>query len=170
MDLSFLLSGPGPLRILIAAVAILLPGALDAQQPDTDTAVIATGDRVRFVAPPRFPDRTIGTVLDVDSDRLHIDRKRSRGGPAEVRIDEIQSLEVSVAQSRQTALGLAIGTGVGLSIGGLLAWAYCDGPDNLCDFGDVALITAVVAAPFAAAGGLLGAFSFEHDWQEVSLN
>ncbi len=130
---------------------------------------VESGDRVRFVAPPEFPDRVTGEVTALEQGLLLIDRRSSQGAPVEVRVSELSSLEVSVDRKRQTVLGLGIGAGVGLTLGGLLAWAYCDGPDNLCEFEDVVLLTAVVAVPFSALGALLGHFTYKDVWQEVRV-
>jgi hypothetical protein len=130
---------------------------------------VESGDRVRFVAPPKFPDRVTGEVMALEQGLLQVDRKSSQGGPVVVPIANVSSLEISVDRNRQTVLGLGIGAGAGLALGGLLAWAYCDGPDNLCDFQDVALLTATVAVPFSAIGALLGHFTYKDVWQEARV-
>ncbi len=130
---------------------------------------ITEGDRIRFVAPPEFPDLVSGRVTSFEDGVLVVYRRRDRGGPAEVRLADLSQLEVSVDQKPQTLPGLAIGSGVGLVIGGLMAWAYCDGPDNACSVDDAATITAVVAAPFAALGALFGSLSRKDVWEELPL-
>ena len=155
------------LASVLVAVSAWRPAVLGAQEV-LETQV-EPGDRVRFVAPPQFPDRVTGRVTAIEPGVLQVDRKSSQGGPVEVRVIELSSLEVSVDRKRQTVLGLGIGAGVGLALGGLLAWAYCDGPDNLCKFEDVALLTAAVAVPFSALGALLGNFTYKDVWQEVQV-
>lgn len=157
----------GRARFLLVVLSALIPAGAEGQEvPDR---AIESGDRVRFVAPPQFPNRVTGEVTALEQGLLLVDRKKSQGGPVEVRVSNLSSLEVSVDQKRQTVLGLGIGAGVGLALGGLLAWAYCDGPDNLCEFEDVALLTAAVAVPFSALGALLGHFTYKDVWQEVDV-
>jgi hypothetical protein len=155
------------------AIGVLLAcgvtvGSVEAQQT-TQGKAIAPGDRIRFVAPPGYPEPVTGGVTSIEDGLLKVDRKSSRGGPVVVSIASLSTLEVSVDRKRQTVLGLGIGAGVGLTLGGLLAWAYCDGPDNLCEVEDVALLTAAVAVPFSALGALLGHFTYKDVWQEVRL-
>lgn len=157
----------GGLTTLLVVFSTWIPAGVGGQEvPDL---AVESGDRVRFVAPPRFPDRVTGEVTVLEQGLLLVDRKSSNGGPVEVRVIELSSLEVSVDRKRQTVLGLGIGAGVGLALGGLLAWAYCDGPDNLCELEDVALLTATVAVPFSALGALLGNFTYKDVWQEVQV-
>lgn len=157
----------GGLTSLLVVFSTWLPAGVGGQEaPDR---AVESGDRVRFVAPPKFPDRVTGRVTALEPGLLQVDRKNSQGGPVEVRIADLSSLEVSVDRKRQTLLGLGIGAGAGLALGGLLAWAYCDGPDNECEFGDVALLTAAVAVPFSALGALLGNFTYYDVWQEATV-
>lgn len=157
----------GGLTSVLVVFSTWLPAGVGGQEvPDR---AVESGDRVRFVAPPKFPDRVTGEVTALEQGLLLVDRNSSQGGPVEVRVAELSCLEVSVDRKRQTVLGLGIGAGVGLALGGLLAWAYCDGPDNLCEFEDVALLTAAVAVPFSALGALLGNFTYKDVWQEVQV-
>ena len=155
------------LTSMLVLVSAWRPAVLGPQEV-LETAV-EQGDRVRFVAPPQFPDRVTGRVTAIEQGLLQVDRKSSQGGPVEVSLADLSSLEVSAERKRQTVLGLGIGAGAGLALGGLLAWAYCDGPDNQCEFEDVALLTAVVAVPFSAIGALLGNFTYKDVWQEVPV-
>lgn len=162
------------------AMAVLTTSAVPArpaisQEPgareDTTLAEdrIAEGDRIRFAAPPEFPDLITGRVTSFEDGLLVVNRRRSLGGPASVRFSDLSQLEVVAERKPNTILGLAIGTGVGLALGGLLAWAYCDGADTSCEAGDAALVTVVVAAPFAAIGGVIGSLSPMIVWEEVPL-
>jgi len=110
-----------------------------------------------------------GRVTSFEDGLLVVNRRRSLGGPASVRFSDLSQLEVVAERKPNTILGLAIGTGVGLALGGLLAWAYCDGADTSCEAGDAALVTVVVAAPFAAIGGVIGSLSPKIVWEEVPL-
>ena len=163
------------IRLILTPLALTLavssgesaePVALHQETPTLES--LEDGSRIRFVAPPRFPDRVRATVTDVTPEQLGFDRQRSRGGPGVVPISDLKRLEVSLEWHRQTVKGLGIGTLVGLGIGGLATWAFCDGADTVCDFGEGVTVTLIVAAPFAALGGLFGYLSREDVWAEVN--
>jgi len=158
--------------VVIVLVSSWLPVVLGAQEAQGAPAEreIEPGDRIRFVAPPEFPDQVTGRVTALEEGMLEVDRKRSRGGPVTVQLSDVSQLEVSVERKRQTVLGLGIGTGVGLVVGGLLAWAFCEGPDAGCDpFEEAPLIIAVITVPFAALGAVLGNFTYKDVWQEAPV-
>ncbi len=162
------------LRLALVAFAGLLPArnvapveAAAMQQPAPSLESLRTGDRIRLVAPPLFPDPATVTFTELGPEALRFDRRRSRGGPGEVPLSDLTRLEVSVEWHRQTAQGLGIGTLVGLGIGGLATWAFCGDSDTVCNFGEGVATTLIVAAPFAALGGLFGYLSREDMWEEV---
>jgi len=156
--------------VLVSLLASGVPALVAAAQENPPGAAITPGDRIRFVAPPDYPKPVTGEVASLDRGMLQVDRKKSNGGPVEVRLSEVSSLEISIDRKRQTILGLGISAAVGLTLGGLLTWAVCEGPDWQCDdFGDYAPMVLAVAVPLTALGGLLGYFTYKDVWQEVPV-
>ncbi len=161
-------------RLVLAAAAAFVTALVQpvraAEQEAHDTTRLAEGDRIRFVAPPEYPVWVKGDVVSLDDGVLRVDRMKSHGGPLEIYLADVTRLELGVGRERHTLLGLGIGTGVGLVLGGLLAWAFCEDPDTVCDgFEEVPVIVGVVTLPFAAVGGLLGTFTYDDVWEEIPL-
>lgn len=154
--------------IVSMTIGVFLPGPLRAQDAE-DTHGLAPGDRIRFAAPPAFPDMVTARVTSLEDGLLVVYRRRSLGGPASVQFSDLSQLEVVAERKPRTLSGLAIGAGIGLALGGLLAWAYCDGADTSCEAGDAALVTVVVAAPLAAIGAVIGSLSPRIVWEEIPL-
>jgi hypothetical protein len=159
---------------ILIALALALAGdgsstIARAQEVPSGGEVIA-GDRIRFVAPPEYPEFVSGEITSLENGLLRMDRPRSRGGPVEVGVNDIAQLELSISRTRQTLFGLGIGAAVGTVFGGLLSWAVCKGPDTLCDdVGDYAPMVLAVAAPLSALGGIVGYLTKKDVWKEVSL-
>lgn len=102
----------------IARGLLLLPliaGAASAQY--SNRIGLATGTRVRVVAPSIFPERTTATVLSAQNDTIIVARS---GGAVSlsVPVSAIQQLEISEGRSRFTWAGL--GAVAGLLGGGIL--------------------------------------------------
>jgi hypothetical protein len=131
---------------------------------------VEEGDRVRFVAPPLFPDRSTGVLVSVDERLLHVDSLQAGYETVAIPLGNISLLEVSTGRKHKTWMGLGIGAVAGLAIGAGFVAMMCSDPDSgNCEIGETFTAVLIIAVPFAAVGGIVGNMIRPEQWEEVLL-
>jgi hypothetical protein len=116
------------------------------QEPRT----LAVGNRVRAVGPEIGHVAVIGTVVDVQQDKILVQSKGS-SQPIEIPVSPSITFEVSGGRKSHTMSGLVLGAAVGAVPGFLLTFGDYNDPDP-----SPGTVAAVGAASGAAAGALIG--------------
>ena len=131
---------------------------------------IAEGERIRFVAPPLFPDSTIGVFASLDLHLMYVDSLFAGSDPVAIPLVNLSMLEVSRGRDPKTLTGLGIGAAVGVLAGILLTAAFCSDPDSgNCEFDETLLTTLIIAVPFAGLGAMIGSMARPERWEEIPL-
>lgn len=149
----------------IARAILLLPLIASAASAQYSNRIgIATGTRVRVLAPSIFPERATATVLAAQNDTIVV--ARSDGAVSlSLPVSAIQKLEISEGRSRFKWAGL--GALAGLFVGGYLGGTI-GGKDDTSGVGAAAGFFAgsILGVP---GGAVLGALAAPERWVNYPL-
>lgn len=155
------------------ALWLLLSGisASDAISQETSASLrLEAGDRIRLVAPPRFPEPSTGRLVAFDSEQLYVDSLAVGADTVSIPRAAISRLDVSAGREHKTWTGIGIGAAAGAVAGLALAAGFCSDPDSgNCE--SAAYLTGFIvgALPGALLGGVVGSNFKGERWEEVPL-
>jgi hypothetical protein len=123
-----------------------------------ESRAVTVGSRVRAVGPKVGHEAVIGTVVDVQSDKILV-KSQASSEPIAVPIAPSTIFEVSAGRRAHPLRGALVGAAVGALPGFLLTFGDYNDPDP--SPGEVA---AVGAAAGAAVGTVIGLMLKSEDW------
>ena len=142
----------------VAVLAVAQP--LKAQEPS-----IEPGTRVRIKASSIFPQPIVGTLESVHDSILVF--RSGQTAPLEIRLSQIERLEVSQGKKSNAGTGALVGGLIGTAVGVVVGLIIKEGADVQAD---LPVITGAIGAGGGVLIGTLAGASDQSDrWVEVPL-
>lgn len=157
-------------RLALSLLLLGISGRTAVSQETPASSRLEAGDRIRLVAPPRFPELSTGTFAALDSEHLYVDSLIVGAGTLSIPLAAISRLQVSAGRDHKTWTGIGIGAAVGAVAGLVLVTGFCSDPDSgNCE--SAAYLTGFIfgALPGALLGGVLGSNFKGERWEEIPI-
>ena len=150
---------------IVVAAGLMFAPPSDPSRSDQDSTQLQSGSRVRYWSPEFQDNPRIAVVREFHEDEVTV-QVEGRAGEMQVRLEDIEKLEVSVKPARNNVLKGAMWGSLGLLTAALITLT---GPDH--DDGKAVVVgLGAVVLVGGGIGALAGwATSSDEQWDEIPL-